>query len=81
MASPWQRACCGVAHGDDVDARAVVRLDARCVTLERRGEGAVGIARRRIQPRAELALLGARQPGDLGRVAREALDEGEGLQH
>ena len=71
-----------VADRHDVDGDAVVLLDLGRGELERRRERAA-LAQRApaVQPRAQLALLAAREAGHLARVLRPALHQRERLQH
>ena len=70
-----------VAGDDEVDRHAVEVLDVVRDLGDRGGERRLRALRPGVQPRPQLALLGAGQPGDGGGVAGLALDEGEGLQH
>jgi hypothetical protein len=69
-----------VAGADDLDRKPVQLLHLGRGGVDRRCQaGAVG-ARRRVEPRPQLALLPPRERGDAARVAGLALDERQGLE-
>jgi phage shock protein PspC (stress-responsive transcriptional regulator) len=70
-----------VTRDDQLDGRAVDVLDLVRDLSHRGGEGGVGTGRAGIQPRAQLALLGAGELRHRRRVVGLALDEGERLEH
>ena len=70
-----------VAGDHELDRYAVQVLDLVRRLRDRRGEGGIGAGRPGIQPRAQLALLGAGELRDRGGVVGPALDEGQGLEH
>ena len=70
-----------VADDDDLDGGAVPVLDLRRGGLQLGGD-APGVHRiAAVEPRPQVTLLGAGEPGDLHGVVAAALDQGEGLQH